>query len=268
MHRQGLREHAAYGDAAYARQPSQRAASAAGQCSAPRLSSCIAPFAASYPAAYTSPRHLPPPPIHKPLLYVSLHHNDGLRPPVAPFHDRAFPPSLLPTTSIDHDTIRHYSECRSQGPPGEEVHSPHALLQRWHRQRWSCSLRGRRECLLSLLSIPSLSSEQRVLFLAFLTPCTVLRIGVGLGFTVCSCPDVARSPSVCRPCPPRLPPSGPLRKVHVSSTPPTASMDSSAQTAGYLVFLLFLPLLSTLWIWVHMILPLLSDRKLTHGSLH
>ena len=71
-----------------------------------------------------------------------------------------------------------------------------------------------------------------------------------------ACPHVARSKPLCRPYMASFFRRG-LRKVHVSSTPSTASMGSSVQTAGYLTFLLFVPLLSTLWIWVHITVSLL-----------
>ncbi|KAH9838689.1 uncharacterized protein C8Q71DRAFT_752484 [Rhodofomes roseus] len=41
-----------------------------------------------------------------------------------------------------------------------------------------------------------------------------------------------------------------LRNVHVLSTSHHASMATTAETGGYLVFLLFIPVLSTLWIWM------------------
>lgn len=36
----------------------------------------------------------------------------------------------------------------------------------------------------------------------------------------------------------------------------TSAAESETQTAGYLVFLLFIPLFSTLWIWVQLSLRL------------
>lgn len=72
--------------------------------------------------------------------------------------------------------------------------------------------------------------------------------------------DVARflaaAPGALTASPPRW-----LRNVHVLSTSHHASMATAEETGGYLVFLLFIPVFSTLWIWVHLSWSSLLPRR-------